>query len=366
MDLSKLTAAVLALTLAVFPIAPAPVYAADTADTTTVAADETPVEKPAEPMTTETAAAVTTAAAETATAAVTTAAVTEAAPVAVTTLAVTKAASTKPATTQATKAAATKPATTKAATKPATTKAVTTTATTEVTTEPVTTAPVTTMPAEKMLEPVFKYFDKNLVNAKVNVTMPENATAELLVTFDSPEVKGEPYYKAEIAAGEKVSFALEGYDTIDPVNDFRSYKAAVKVKGGQYGAEYTYVTDSFTVPDPNDHPDSAIELNIVIAVDSETAAKTEEVKLDGNTFNVTLHLGGYKKGDVNNDGIIDSNDASLVLEEYAAASTGAAGKFGDREKAAGDINADGIIGSDDASAILAYYAAVSTGGEPVW
>jgi hypothetical protein len=354
MDLSKLTAAVLALTLAVFPIAPAPAVAADTADTTAAAAaEETPADTPAAPAPTEAA----TAAATTAVAEATTAVETQV--TAAATTAVTKAEATKPAATQAA---------TKAATKPPVTKEATATAavTTEAATVPVTTVPVTTMPAEKMLEPVFKYFDKNLVNAKVNVSMPENATAELLVTFDSPECRNEPYYKSAIAAGEKVSFALEGYDSTDPVNDFRSYKAAVRVKGGEYGAEYTYVTDSFTVPDPNDHPDSAIELNIVVSVDSQASAKTEEVKLEGNTFNVTLHLGGYKKGDVNNDGVVDSNDASMVLEEYAAASTGAAGKFGEREKIAGDINADGIIGSDDASAILGYYAAVSTGGEPVW
>ena len=90
------------------------------------------------------------------------------------------------------------------------------------------------------------------------------------------------------------------------------------------------------------------------------------VTVDGNTCYIALHLDGYVKGDVNADGIIDSNDASLVLEEYALASTGEAGKFGEREKMAGDINADGIIGSDDASSILAYYAASSTGGTPTW
>lgn len=373
MDLSKLTAAVLAVTLPLLSIIPSPAAAADTADTAAVAAEQTAAaaEKATEAATEAATAAVTEAATKAAgtTAAGTTPAATG-----------TKAAGTKPAATTVTKAAETKPAATEtkaAETKPAATETKApetkapetkpaTSATVITTTEPVTTTTVTTKPAEKVLEPVFKYFDKNLVNARVNVTMPENATAELLVTFDSPECKAEPYYKADIAAGEKVSFYLEGYDNTDPVNDFRTYKASVKVKGGKYGTEYTYTTDAITVPDPNDHPESGIELNVIVSVDAEMSAKTESIKLEGNTVYVTLHLDGFIKGDVNNDGIVDSNDASMVLEEYASASTGAAGKFGEREKIAGDINADGIIGSDDASAILAYYAAASTGGNPTW
>ena len=389
MDLSKLTAAVLAVTLSVFPIMPAPAVAADTADTTTASASEeatTPEIPIASPTTAAAVEATTTAAATTvaATAATTVAAATDATKPAATE---TKAAETKPATTAATKpattkaaatttkAAETKPATTKPAattttkaaeTKPATTKpAATTTTIATTTSEPVTTT-VTTEAPVKALKPVFKHFDKNLVNARVNITMPENATAELLVTFDSPECVAEPYYKADIAAGETVSLDLEGYDTVDPKTDFRSYKAAVKVKGGQYDTVYTYTTAPMTVPDPNDHPDSFIEMNLVISVDGEMSAKTETVTVDGNTCYIALHLDGYVKGDVNGDGIIDSNDASLVLEEYALASTGAAGKFGQREMMAGDINADGIIGSDDASSILAYYAAASTGGNPTW
>ncbi len=377
MDLSKLTAAVLALTLAVFPITPAPAVAADTADTTAAVSEDT-TETPEVPVaaaTTTGAVKATTAANETTAAGTGTAAPASSTKAAVTT--VTKAAETKPAAT--TSAGAAVPATTSikttkaltatstkaAETKPATTKAATTTAIVTTTSEPATTT-VTTEAPVKALTPVFKHFDKNLVNARVNVTMPENATAEILVTFDSPECMAEPYYKASIAAGETASFDLEGYDTIDPKTDFRSYKASVKVKGGQYDTVYTYTTAPMTVPDPNDHPDSFIEMNLVISVDGEMSAKTETVTVDGNTCYIALHLDGYVKGDVNADGIIDSNDASLVLEEYALASTGEAGKFGEREKMAGDINADGIIGSDDASSILAYYAASSTGGTPTW
>jgi len=63
-------------------------------------------------------------------------------------------------------------------------------------------------------------------------------------------------------------------------------------------------------------------------------------------------------GDINGDGMIDSNDASAVLEDYARASTGGESAL---DKNAADINGDGIIDSNDASIMLAYYAAVSTG-----
>ena len=65
-----------------------------------------------------------------------------------------------------------------------------------------------------------------------------------------------------------------------------------------------------------------------------------------------------KLGDINGDGMIDSNDASVVLEDYAKASTGGESEI---DKTVGDINSDGIVDSNDASIILAYYAAVSTG-----
>lgn len=74
--------------------------------------------------------------------------------------------------------------------------------------------------------------------------------------------------------------------------------------------------------------------------------------------------GGYTLGDVNNDGFINSSDASRVLEEYAAQSTGKESVLTEEEKLAADVNGDGYINANDASAILAYYASASTGGNP--
>lgn len=71
-------------------------------------------------------------------------------------------------------------------------------------------------------------------------------------------------------------------------------------------------------------------------------------------------------GDVNEDGSVDSSDASLVLAEYAKIQTGGAGEFNDIQKKSADVNNDSVVDSSDASKILAYYAMISTGKEPTW
>lgn len=68
-------------------------------------------------------------------------------------------------------------------------------------------------------------------------------------------------------------------------------------------------------------------------------------------------------GDVNADSVIDASDASAVLKEYAALSTGSDSTFTNEQKAAGDVNGDSIIDASDASTILRYYAYRSTGGD---
>ncbi len=76
-----------------------------------------------------------------------------------------------------------------------------------------------------------------------------------------------------------------------------------------------------------------------------------------------LAIQTFLLGDVNEDGKIDSTDASAVLAEYAAAQTGGESTL---SKDAADVNGDGLVNSSDASAILEYYAKASIGEEPSW
>jgi len=59
----------------------------------------------------------------------------------------------------------------------------------------------------------------------------------------------------------------------------------------------------------------------------------------------------YQKGDVNLDGMIDSDDATLVLQAFAESI-----QFTEVQKFLGDVNGDKEVNSDDAQIILKKFA----------
>lgn len=69
------------------------------------------------------------------------------------------------------------------------------------------------------------------------------------------------------------------------------------------------------------------------------------------------------KGDANNDGYVDLDDASAVLDTYAGA---AAGLETAGYSEAADVDEDGKITLDDAVYILSYYAQTAAGLAPEW
>lgn len=73
-----------------------------------------------------------------------------------------------------------------------------------------------------------------------------------------------------------------------------------------------------------------------------------------------IDLDNFLAGDVNNDGMVDSSDASDVLSEYAGTSTGSPVLFTKKQLITGDMNGDESIDSSDASLILTIYAKNST------
>ncbi|MBR1592800.1 MAG: hypothetical protein IJ666_07310 [Ruminococcus sp.] len=70
----------------------------------------------------------------------------------------------------------------------------------------------------------------------------------------------------------------------------------------------------------------------------------------------------YSMGDIDNSGIINSSDASMILEEYSFVSTIGVSVLTESQKIAADVNSDGFINSSDASTVLSYYSYTSTGG----
>ena len=67
-------------------------------------------------------------------------------------------------------------------------------------------------------------------------------------------------------------------------------------------------------------------------------------------------------GDIDVNGSIDAADASRILVEYSAISTGKTSTLTEAEQKRADVDKSGSIDSVDASYVLIYYAYVSTGG----
>lgn len=208
--------------------------------------------------------------------------------------------------------------------------------------------------------PVFPNFSKNDVNGSVTVTLPEGMGAKVSITFDSPEGKAEPYYLTDIAENSSATFDIEGRDNTE--DDYRYYFLTVTPEG----VHAKPFTETITVPDGNDNPDSFKTLKYNFVIDDVVSDNDwDATELDG-TVTVAYHLNAYTLGDVNEDGKIDAKDASRVLVYYAAASTGADGGLGESQKKAANVNGDKLIDAKDASRILVFYASASTGGNPSW
>ncbi|MBR5514169.1 MAG: hypothetical protein IKV85_09345 [Ruminococcus sp.] len=136
--------------------------------------------------------------------------------------------------------------------------------------------------------------------------------------------------------------------------------------------------NEFVVETPELHNEGGIILDNILAgqytlelrsYDGEKAFQTSKTITIENSnyqqFFVTEFDTEFplQKGDANGDNVVDSSDASRVLAEYAALSTGKKSDFTEGQQLAADANSDGKIDSTDASKILEHYANVSTGGK---
>ena len=68
-------------------------------------------------------------------------------------------------------------------------------------------------------------------------------------------------------------------------------------------------------------------------------------------------------GDIDDNGTIDSIDASAILKEYSLTSTQKEPTFSNVQKKFADTDGNGIVDSSDASLVLKYYAYTSTNGK---
>ena len=212
-------------------------------------------------------------------------------------------------------------------------------------------------------KPVYEFFNENDVNGAVGIKLPEGYSAHVEITFDSPEGLALPYYVTDVEKTQ-AAFEIEGHDNTE--DDYRNYHISITVKGGKLNAVTDPITDTFTVADVNDNPNSytGIAYNFTLAEEGSDAAMVEltsedEQKLDNGTLtvkNYTLNMESFIKGDVNGDGSVDGTDAAMVLNEFAVTGAEQPSTFDNIMKAAGDINGDGSIDGSDAGLILRYYA----------
>lgn len=206
---------------------------------------------------------------------------------------------------------------------------------------------------------VYEDFNRLDVNGRIAVTVPENASAAVDITFDSPELTDQPYY-VRIVSGGTYYFDIEGHDNTD--DDYRNYHLSVELRGGDYDIGAAPFYADFTVPDLNEEPDSFKEISYVFNVDGEESENDwDAVSSTDTETTVDVHLNFVRMGDIDGNGKIDASDSSLVLKEYSNLSTGKGYTFTDRQKVAANTFYDGKIDASDASKILVYYSAVSTG-----
>lgn len=176
----------------------------------------------------------------------------------------------------------------------------------------------------------------------------------------------------------------------------------LKEKGDYFLIPYGYTPENKNVIDKADDTDSSTEdyqytmcIGDIIYFDTEqndlafTIDDSSLISLseDGTctaisegTTNLTVVQNGLKvynieiivenaviTGDVDEDGVVQISDATMVLNIYAR---GAAcldtSEYTDRQKKAADVNKDGKIDISDATAILTYYAQNAAGLNPTW
>lgn len=119
-----------------------------------------------------------------------------------------------------------------------------------------------------------------------------------------------------------------------------------EMPSGKYTLEFIQVPDGYINP-------GKVSINI-----DETTNMQQKI--------ITLNsVSSVKFGDVDGNNAIDASDASYILAEYSALSTGRPTTLQSHQKVVADVNYDETIDSSDASLVLAHYASISTGGNGI-
>ncbi len=228
---------------------------------------------------------------------------------------------------------------------------------------------------------------KEVFNKVIDANIPENSygtvTADLdfsaskAYTVTVNTAKDTDKYTKDNTASVEAGFSLMSVSAVK--TDAKTLEVTVTNNGNTTGSDEVILAEYLSGKELDKLTFSDIEpgKSAVQKVDltklPETSGDDITVRgKDTNASDIVLFdvlkgiesTGSFTLGDVNGDGQINSSDATKVLQEYAALSTGKESILTDEQKKAADVNSDGQINSNDASAILVYYSKASTGGTP--
>lgn len=115
--------------------------------------------------------------------------------------------------------------------------------------------------------------------------------------------------------------------------------------------------DVYFLTEPEDYEEQQVS-SVALKINGSTiyTPRTEGIK---------IRIEGSNLGDINNDGLIDSSDASEALIEYARIMTKLDSGLNELQTEAADVNFDGAVDSSDAADILKYYAYTRTTSEEI-
>lgn len=165
---------------------------------------------------------------------------------------------------------------------------------------------------------------------------------------------------------------VDGIEIADVLTDFSS----VDRNRQNYGWYFTNVQSGKKSFDF--HPTQAGHVAIAVNILNTLGENREDGGLLDMTFDSLKNVenypayaleqykkvaGSYCLGDVTEDGLIDSSDASVILQQYALLSTGKEISISASQFEAAKLTDDDVVDASDASVALAYYAYISTGGK---
>lgn len=205
---------------------------------------------------------------------------------------------------------------------------------------------------------------------------PKIKSADVCIKFTEDAI--DPAEVGENSPYDSSSYTL--YNSIDKECNTINMSFTTVMSGGERLPLNSDATDDYPLAYFNASVDSDVssgKYRIYFLTDDEDykGQHITSVSLlddEGNSVTVTPEVKEQKIvvsdrmfGDVNNDGLVDTVDATAILMEYARISAQKDSEFETGQTISADINDDGLVDTVDAAGILGYYAYISAQNENI-